>query len=117
MIKVYGIPNCNTVKKAIDWLKQNNLRFEFHDYKKLGISKQKLEEWSKQFGWENIINKAGTTFKGLSEEEKTAIKDKRSTLKFLQENTSAIKRPIIEFEEHYLMRFNEDEYKLILLKK
>jgi len=70
MIKVYGIPNCNTVKKAIDWLKQNKLDFEFHDYKKKGISKEKLQEWSKHFGWENILNKKGTTWAKLSEEEK-----------------------------------------------
>ncbi len=64
-MKVYGIPNCNTVKKAQDWLKAHEMEFEFHDFKKKGISPEKLTEWFNVFGWEKVINKNGLTFKLL----------------------------------------------------
>jgi arsenate reductase len=114
-IKVYGIPNCDSVKKALDWLKLHKLLYEFHDYKKQGISKGKLKEWSKHFGWENLLNKASTTWKGLSEEEQNAVKSEASAIKVMMENTSAIKRPVIEAGGKYLVRFNEEEYKKHLL--
>src|SRR3954471_17937716 len=60
---VYGIPNCNTVKKAVDWLKHNETTFEFHDYKKKGITAEKLKKWSKELGWEALVNKKGTTWR------------------------------------------------------
>ena len=115
MLKVYGIPNCNTVKKALDWLKQNNLQYEFHDYKKKGITKDKLLEWSAYFGWQNILNTKGTTWAQLSEEEKQKINTEKKAIAYLTENTSAIKRPIIEAGGKYLVRFNEEEYKTTLL--
>lgn len=96
MIKVYGIPNCNTVKKAIVWLEQNGLTYEFHDYKKKGITKKKLLEWSKHCGWENILNKKGTTWAQLSDEEKEEINTENRATDYLLENTSSIKRPVIE---------------------
>lgn len=64
---VYGIKNCNTVKSAIDWLNKNKVEFEFHDYKKVGITAAKLNGWCKQVGWENLINKRGTTWRQLDE--------------------------------------------------
>jgi Spx/MgsR family transcriptional regulator len=117
MIKVYGIPNCNTVQKAIAWLKDKQLPFEFHDYKKEGITKAKLKEWSKHFGWTNILNKNGTTYKELSDEMKSAIVDEKSAVHFLEENTSGIKRPIIEYNGEYLIRFDEQQYNDVLLAK
>ena len=90
MIKVYGILNCNSVKKALDWLKNNNLPFEFHDYKKKGMTKKKLREWSKHFGWENILNKKGTTWAQLSDEEKEEITTESRAIDYLIENTSSI---------------------------
>ncbi len=93
MIIVYGIANCNTVKKSIQWLQQHNLLFEFHDYKKKGIEGEKLKEWCEHFGWESVLNKKGTTWSSLSEEQQSAIKDITSAIEYLIENTSAIKRP------------------------
>ncbi len=110
MIKLYGIPNCNTVKKAVDWLKQNDLPYEFHDYNKEGISTDKLKEWSLHFGWENILNKKGTTWQELSDEKKETIVSEGQAIKLMHEKISTIKRPIIEAEDQYLIRFNEDEY-------
>jgi len=116
MIKVYGIPNCNSVKKAIDWLKANHLDYEFHDYRKQGITVTKLKAWSKHFGWENLINKAGTTWKGLDDEIKNSITSEAKAIKLMTENTSVIKRPIVETGDDYLIRFNEAEYAGRLLK-
>lgn len=114
MINVYGIPNCNTVKKAVDWLKENNLDYEFHDYNKSGITKDKLSEWSKYFGWENMLNKKGTTWQELDDEEKKKVVNEKEDIKLMLNKTSAIKRPIIEANGKYLIRFNEEEYKSLL---
>lgn len=95
-MKVYGIPNCNTVKKALDWLKANRIDFEFHDFKKNGITVEKLKEWFDVFGWEKVINKNGLTFKKLSKTEQSLINSEENVINYLINNTSAIKRPIIE---------------------
>jgi arsenate reductase (glutaredoxin) len=116
MIKVYGIPNCNSVKKALDWLKEHELEYEFHDYKKKGITAAKLKQWSKHFGWENLLNKAGTTWKGLDDDVKNSITSQPKAIQLMTENTSLIKRPIIEAGDDYLIRFNEEEYAQNLLK-
>ena len=113
-MKVYGIPNCNTVKKALDWLKQNNLPYEFHDYKKEGVTKEKLKEWCDNFGWETVLNKKGTTWRQLTEEEKCAVKNQRAAIKLMVEKRSMIKRPVIESEGKLLIGFDEDEYKVLL---
>jgi Spx/MgsR family transcriptional regulator len=111
---MYGIPNCNTVKKVSDWLKEHNVSFQFHDYKKEGISKKKLKEWCRHFGWENVLNKKGTTWQELSEEEKNLVSNEAAAIKLMCEKTSCIKRPITEVNGHYLIRFNEEEYKSAL---
>lgn len=110
-MKLYGIPNCNTVKKAQDWLKQNGFDFEFHDFKKKGVTAEKLNEWFDAFGWEKVINKAGLTFKKLSKEEQETINSPAKVISYLIENTSAIKRPIVEMDgKAVLLGFKEDEY-------
>lgn len=93
---VYGIPNCDTIKKTKDWLEQNEIRFEFHDYKKSGISKAKLETWSKQVGWEVLLNKKSSTWRGLPSTEQGKITGPIAAIKWMMENTSGIKRPVIE---------------------
>jgi Spx/MgsR family transcriptional regulator len=98
MITVYGIPNCNTVKKAIDWLQANNINFQFHDYKKKGITLEQLSHWEKQVGFEQLLNKKGTTWRNVPEAIKATIIDANSTIAFLSNQTSAIKRPLIERE-------------------
>lgn len=96
MYTVYGIPNCNTIKKATDWLKENKVPFAFHDYKKEGITANKLKEWSKQAGWENLLNKKGTTWKQLDETTQASVTNQKKAIELLQEKTSMIKRPVIE---------------------
>lgn len=114
-MKLYGIPNCNTVKKAQDWLKNNDLAYEFHDFKKKGITAEKLTEWFDIFGWEKVINRAGLTFKKLTKEQQSAINSPHTAIVYLINNTSAIKRPIVEVEgKAILLSFKEDEYQALL---
>lgn len=117
MIKVYGIANCDTVKKALGWMKEHQLPYEFHDYKKQGITVAKLNKWCGHFGWETLVNKTGTTWKGLSESEKNLVIDQPSAVNLMMEKTSIIKRPIVEAGRKYLIRFDENLYAETLLKK
>jgi len=110
MLKVYGIPNCDTVKKATVWLKNKRVAYEFHDYKKLGISEAKLEEWLTQVPYDKLINRAGTTFQKLTDEEKAKITDNASAISLMLEKTSVIKRPIVESDKILAMGFNAEEY-------
>ncbi len=110
-MKVYGIKNCNTVKKALDWLEENNIKYEFHDFKKLGITESKLEEWASKLGWEPLVNKRGTTWKQLEPQRQTAVNSKPEAFKLMQEKTSVIKRPVIETENGILLGFDEASYK------
>jgi len=112
MYIVYGIPNCNTVKKAITWLQEHKISYEFHDYKKKGISSAKLSEWSKQVGWEILLNRKGTTWKQLDQSLQNSIKSEKSAVSLLIEKTSAIKRPLIEKNgKVVVIGFEEDLYK------
>ena len=113
MLKVYGIPNCDTVKKAMVWLKNKGIAYEFHDYKKLGISEAKLEEWLTQVPYDKLVNRAGTTFKKLTDEEKAKITDNASAIALMLEKTSVIKRPIVESDKILAMGFKVEEYDTI----
>ncbi|MES2274585.1 MAG: Spx/MgsR family RNA polymerase-binding regulatory protein [Bacteroidota bacterium] len=110
-MKVYGITNCNTVKKALDWFKANHVAYEFHDFKKLGVSAEKLAEWESAVGYEKVMNKQGLTYKGLDAEVKASITGAAPALKILQEKTSMIKRPVIEHGSFLFFGFDEDAYK------
>lgn len=108
---VYGIKNCDTVKKALNWLKANNKAFEFHDYKKEGITTEKLHSWSSQVGWENLLNRRGTTWRKLDEDTKNSVTDETQAVHVMLTNTSIIKRPVIEKEGKVLMvGFDEASY-------
>jgi len=114
-MKVYGITNCDTVKKALTWLKNNNVPYEFHDFKKLGISPEKLQEWDTKVGYEKFLNKQGTTYKQLDPEVKDSIKTKEDALALLKEKTSMIKRPVIEKDGFLFFGFDEGVYSKGLL--
>lgn len=115
-MKVYGITNCNTVKKALDWLKENHVAYEFHDFKKLGISAEKLEEWDKKVGYEKFMNKQGLTWKQLGPGVKENIKSSEDALKLLQQKTSMIKRPVIEKDGFLFFGFDEEVYRQLLTR-
>jgi Spx/MgsR family transcriptional regulator len=115
-MKVYGITNCNTVKKALDWLKANHIDFEFQDFKKLGVTSEKLKEWNDKAGYEKFLNKQGLTWKQLDPEEKKGVKTFADALKLLQQKTSMIKRPVIEDGNFLFFGFDEEVYKKHFLK-
>ncbi|MFD1631410.1 arsenate reductase [Pseudopedobacter beijingensis] len=106
-VKIFGIPNCNSVKKARTWLKENNIEEDFHDFKKLGTDKSLLEKWCAEFGWENVLNKKGTTWRNLDEAEKNLVKDQDSAIALMQKHTSSIKRPVIESKKGNTIGFDE----------
>ncbi len=94
-LKIYGIPNCDTMKKAFDWLKANDVAYDFHDYKTQGIDAAKLKAWSKALGWEKVLNKGSTTFQGLPADKKADLTEARA-IKLMIAQPSMIKRPIWE---------------------
>jgi|SRR5579859_3893831 len=108
---VYGIKNCNTVKSAIDWLNKNENEFEFHDYKKSGITEAKLKAWCKQVGWASLVNKRGTTWRRLNEGIQQKVTNEKSAIALMLEKTSVIKRPLIEVGgKVILLGFDETGY-------
>jgi len=113
MYKIYGIKNCDTMKKTFDWFTQHNIPYQFHDYKKEGISADKIQEWLTQKPWDILINRAGTTWKKLSEEEKAT--DDSTATQLMVAKPSMIKRPIIETDKIIVMGFNSDTYGEIFL--
>jgi arsenate reductase (glutaredoxin) len=110
MIKVYGIKNCNTVKKSLNWLEENNIKYQFHDYKKEGVNKAKLEQFVEKFGWEKVLNRKGTTWRKLDCDKQNSIKDQKSAINLMIEKPSIIKRPIIDLKSQQLLGFDENEY-------
>jgi arsenate reductase len=117
MLVLYGIPNCNTVKKARVWLTDNGIEYQFHDYKKAGITDSKIKTWLLQYPWEKLINKSGTTWRGLSDVEKESVQDEASATALMIAITSIIKRPIIEDSNGkiYALGFDEALYKEVFL--
>lgn len=110
MVKVYGIPNCDTVKKALKWMQENNITYEFYDYKKEGITVSKLKEWSKAVGWENLLNLKSSTWRKLKANGQQEITSQAAAITLMQEHTSIIKRPVVAFDKKILVGFKEEEY-------
>jgi len=113
---VYGIPNCDTVQKAIKWFKANNVDFEFHDFKKEGISLKKLKEWDKKAGYEKFLNKKSSTWKDVADEVKESITSAEKAFPLILEKTSIIKRPVIEDGKFLFFGFDEGVYKKQFLR-
>lgn len=108
---VYGIKNCNSVKSALDWLKKHGVEYEFHDYKSKGIDETKLKAWSKQIGWESLVNKRGTTWRQLDPSVQSRVTGEKPAIALMLEKTSVIKRPLIEKgDKVVLLGFDESEY-------
>ena len=94
-VTIYGIKNCDTMKKARTWLDKHKVAYAFHDYKVAGIARAKLEGWAKKAGWETLLNRAGTTFRKLPDKDKSAITEKKAIALMLKQ-PSMIKRPVLE---------------------
>jgi arsenate reductase len=110
-MKLYGIPNCNTVKKARAWLDEHGVAYDFYDYKKQGVDQAMLESWLEQMPWEKLINRAGTTWRGLSDTEKAAVVDNLSAVALMIAKPSVIRRPVIAEDSRVLtVGFDAAEY-------
>jgi arsenate reductase (glutaredoxin) len=112
-MKLYGIPNCDTVKKARAWLAEHSIQAEFHDYKKQGVPLDVLKKAARQLGWEPLINKKGPTWRKQPDEIKDAITGEHAAFEFLQATPSAIKRPLLEIDGKYHLGFSADQYEEI----
>ena len=108
-ITIHGIPNCDTMKKARTWLEGQGIAYDFHDYKKAGISAGKLGAWADAVGWEVLLNKAGTTFRKLPESDKAGI-DRAKAIALMVEQPSLIKRPVLEYPGGVLVGFKPEDW-------
>ncbi len=114
MLKIYGIKNCNSMKKAFDLLNELGLAYEFHDYKKQGIAAETLKTWLDAKGQEVILNKKGTTWRKLSEaEQHTALASEENLIAALTCHNSLIKRPVLETASGYIVGFDEEAYRAL----
>lgn len=112
-IIVFGIPNCDTVKKARVWLDGKGIAYAFHDYKKQGADPAKLADWVEKAGWEKVLNRAGTTFRKLPDADKDGL-DAAKAVKVMAANPSAIKRPVVEYPGGLLVGFKPEEWEAAL---
>jgi arsenate reductase len=106
---MYGIPNCDTMKKARTWLEGRGIAFAFHDYKKAGIDRALLETWVDEHGWETILNRAGTTFRKLPDTDRADL-DAGKAITLMLAQPSMIKRPILDLGDRRLVGFKPDIY-------
>jgi Spx/MgsR family transcriptional regulator len=113
MITVYGIKNCDTMKKARTWLDARDVAYHFHDYKISGIEKGRLEHWTSQLGWEALLNRAGTTFRKLPEAERLDLTENKAIALMLAQ-PSMIKRPILEIDGVIAAGFRPEWYEKLL---
>ena len=109
-ITIYGIKNCDTMKKARAWLDKHKVDYAFHDYKAAGVDKAKLEGWAKKAGWETLLNKAGTTFRKLPDKDKADVSEKKAIALMLAQ-PSMIRRPVLELGGgKILVGFRPEDY-------
>jgi arsenate reductase (glutaredoxin) len=109
VITLYGIPNCDTVKKARTWLEASGFDYAFHDYKKAGIDRPRLEAWEKELGWETVLNRAGTTFRKLPDADRANL-DANKAVDLMLAQPSMIKRPILDNGKTRLAGFKPEVY-------
>jgi arsenate reductase len=112
-IRIYGIKNCDTMKKARHWLKAHGVDHEFHDYKTAGIEQARLERWCRELGWETLLNRKGTTFRRLPDAEREAL-DARKAIALMLAQPSLIKRPVLDVEGRLLVGFRPEVYRDML---
>jgi arsenate reductase (glutaredoxin) len=108
-VTIYGIKNCDTMKKARSWLDDRGVKYAFHDYKAVGIDRERLEHWCGELGWEVLLNRAGTTFRKLPEQAKQAL-DARKAVTLMLAQPSLIKRPVLDHHGHLVVGFKPDLY-------
>lgn len=113
-ITIYGIKNCDTMKKARAWLDKNGVAYDFHDYKTAGIDRERLERWEKKVGWETLLNRVGTTFRKLPDKDKQ-VSDASKAIALMLKQPSMIKRPVLDLgRERLLVGFKPELYEKVL---
>ena len=113
MTVIYGIKNCDTMKKARAWLDAHDIAYVFHDYKVAGIERGRLEHWVAQLGWESLLNRAGTTFRKLPEADRLNLTEKKAIALMLAQ-PSMIKRPVLDLDGHIAAGFRPEQYEKLL---
>ncbi|WP_156842673.1 ArsC family reductase [Novosphingobium aquimarinum] len=113
-IDVYGIPNCDTIKKARKWLDAHGIAYVFHDYKKEGADAARLARWVEEAGWQTVLNRRGTTFRKLAEDEREGL-DGEKAVAVMAAHPSCIKRPVLEYDGGLLVGFDEAEWSAALV--
>ncbi|KAF3982057.1 MAG: ArsC family reductase [Methylococcales symbiont of Hymedesmia sp. n. MRB-2018] len=109
MYTLYGISNCNTVKKAKDWLDDNTIDYQFHDYRKQGLTSELLESFESTLGWEKLLNKQSTSWRKLDEQQKANI-SKQTALQYMLDTPTLIKRPILDIGNKMIIGFKAENY-------
>jgi arsenate reductase len=112
-VTIYGIKNCDTMKKARAWLDAHGIAYAFHDYKAAGIERARLESWAREVGWETLINRAGTTFRKLPEKDRGGLTQRKAIALMLCQ-PSVIKRPVLDVDGRLLVGFKPEEYEKAL---
>jgi arsenate reductase len=112
-VTIYGIKNCDTMKKARAWLDAHGVAYGFHDYKAVGVERDRLEGWAREVGWESLLNRAGTTFRKLPEKDREAITE-RTAIALMLEQPSMIKRPVLDVGGRLLVGFKPEFYEKAL---
>ena len=113
MLTLYGIKNCDTVKKARRWLEDHGIDYQFHDFRQDGLDKKQLASWIEQLGWEAVVNKRSTTWRNLSENDKV-ITNNQQAVKLLLANLTLIKRPVVQNNKNLLVGFKEAEFQKLI---
>ncbi|MFK0332437.1 ArsC family reductase [Rhizobium sp. NPDC090275] len=108
-VTIYGIKNCDTMKKARTWLEEHDVAYDFHDYKASGIDRAHLEKWTQEAGWETVLNRAGTTFRKLPDDARENL-DREKAIALMLEQPSMIKRPVVEADGKLLVGFKPEIY-------
>ena len=109
MITIYGIKNCDTMKKAMRWLDEHGVDYRFHDYRKEGLDAKLLEAWEKDIGWETLLNRRGMLWRKLPERSRENI-DRQSALQIMEENPGIIKRPLLDLGDRRVVGFKPETY-------
>ena len=111
-ITVYGITNCDTVKKARAWLTEQGVAYQFHDFKKQGVPETRLDAWLKSVGWEKLLNRKGTMWRSLDAATQASVQDAASAKAVMLAQPSVIKRPVVEWGKEATVGFNADDWAL-----
>jgi arsenate reductase len=113
---LYGIPNCDTVKRARTWLLEHGVDVAFHDFKKAGLSRELAAGWLAQADWETLVNRKGTTWRKLTDERRAQVVDKDSALALMLENPSVVKRPVLDHDGTVSVGFSDEQYSQLFKK-